>query len=269
MTLYPGDNPRLEGVGVATGSSTGTTVIASATAHVKGAWTQLSASLPFDAAGLSLVGGSGDQFSGVHMLLDIGVGAAGSEVVLVPNIYILNGIGLSLDLPLRLAKGARLAARVQASTVSAELYMAAMLRGRGEWGRPGLLQAVGNADTASSRVTQLTDPGAANTKGAWLQLNGSLPFTVKEVRVDVGPALGAGNADTNSLVDIGLGAAAAEIAVISNIWSYARSFSSAARQGFISFPVNWAKGSRVSARFQSARGNANDRSTYAQVLMFG
>lgn len=269
MMLFPGDNPRTAAIGVATGSSTGTNITASASVNTKGSWTELTSSLPFDIAGMSLIGGSSNQFSGVHMLVDIGIGAAGSEAAAMSNIYIPDGRGIGIDLPLALPKTTRVTARIQATVASAVLQLGAVLWARGEWSNPGYTNYAWNADETVSRALQLTDPGAANVKGAWTGLIPSLPFAGKRALILATPSGSGMNADTKSLVDIGIGALGSEVVAIPNIWVYGRSFSAVARQGWISMPVNWARGSRISARFQSANGNSADRGTRCQVLVFG
>lgn len=71
------------------GSSRGATVDPGGTANTKGAWAELSASCPANIEAIfGVVGHGGDVARTVSgaMLLDIGIGAASSEFVMVPNI---------------------------------------------------------------------------------------------------------------------------------------------------------------------------------------
>jgi len=85
-----GPHSRMISMGAATASTTGVDVNAGATANTKGAWSELVASTSADFA--SLVVSMGSNKNGVPaialFLFDIGVGAAGSEKVIVPNFCI-------------------------------------------------------------------------------------------------------------------------------------------------------------------------------------
>ncbi len=118
--------PTEETGGAVTGSSTATTITASGTANVMGSWTQLIASTSKRAVAIiiSLAWGSG-----VDMLVDIGTGGSGSEVVLLP--YLLhagNGPRLThYTFMIEIPSGTRIAARCQSPTASAtdkaEIYL--------------------------------------------------------------------------------------------------------------------------------------------------
>lgn len=99
------------------------TVTANASAHTKGAWTELIASTAFDVDALDIDVGNVSA-SGVNTatLLDIGVGAAASETVIIPDVAvggalfgdtIANRVGISFRVPIRIPKGSRVSARIQ------------------------------------------------------------------------------------------------------------------------------------------------------------
>ena len=109
---------------VSTGNANPT---ASATLHTKGAWTQMTASLATESALLVMnfreLGVANTETS---MLIDIGVGASGSETVIVPDLAIggaqaggNNGTAqLCVWIPVRIASGTRVAIRCQAAIAS-------------------------------------------------------------------------------------------------------------------------------------------------------
>ena len=71
-------------------SSRGVTIDPGATANTKGPWTQLIASTPYPLDSLLFYGGRAGDVSRTNAataLIDIGVGEAGSEYVLVPDIF--------------------------------------------------------------------------------------------------------------------------------------------------------------------------------------
>jgi hypothetical protein len=99
------------------GTSRGTTVT-SGSANVKGAWAQLTAAADFTTkwlmAAYSVGGGAR------NIALDIGVGAGGSEVVVVPDLYSAMGNlgGVWGPFPMSIVGGKRVSARFASSTAS-------------------------------------------------------------------------------------------------------------------------------------------------------
>jgi len=96
--------------------ASGVTVQSGYPAHTKGAWVELIASTSKKAIGIAA------SFSCIEnpyrYLADVGIGAAGSETVLIPNIY-LNIVGITcvgttmIFLPCSLPAGTRLSMRFQ------------------------------------------------------------------------------------------------------------------------------------------------------------
>ena len=98
------------------------TPTASATPHTKGAWSQLTASTSAD-AGLLLIRAEAVATTATEtsMLLDVGIGAAGSETPIMENLAIGGAssasglaLGVIMPLPVRIASGSRLSCRIQA-----------------------------------------------------------------------------------------------------------------------------------------------------------
>jgi hypothetical protein len=114
--------------GVNAASTTGTTVDAGATLNTKGAWTQIASSTSRNIRSLSVaIGDRGDTVRAYKSyLLDIGIGPALSEQVVIADLYFNahggnNCImpGFFSALPVSIPAGTRLAARMQASTTDA------------------------------------------------------------------------------------------------------------------------------------------------------
>jgi len=136
IILFDGDFTQsmasaVDSIGFVSGSTTGTAVTPNATAHTKGAYAQLTASTAADYAGFIMAvdeGGSTTDHP-VDQLWDIAIGTQGSEVVILPNFYMLNsGIsGFYIGgqnptatpfLPIRIPAGTRIAARMQTGQAS-------------------------------------------------------------------------------------------------------------------------------------------------------
>jgi hypothetical protein len=106
--------------------------------------------------------------------------------------------------------------------------------------------AVIGADTATSGGTQLTAPGATNTKGAYLEISSSTPAAANALLVEVIGFAAAGDI----LLDIATGAASSEVDLVSNIHFHADS-ATATKSTFFYLPVSIAAGTRVACRYQA------------------
>lgn len=213
---------QFEAIGKDTASSTSIRVAAGA-ANVKGAWVQLVAASARDAHSVVLEIGLDSGTSGIPgFLIDIGIGASGSEQIIVPNLFydqraeFSEAVLCMFRLPLKVPAGSRLAARVQCVTASATFRVSAQLvSGEPSEDSVSRVYAYG-VDTATSRGTEI-DPGATvDTKGAWVQLVAS-----SDELSGLFITLGHGPVDTTTgcryLIDIGVGAAASEQVIVSNI----------------------------------------------------
>lgn len=92
----------------------------------KGSWAEAIPSLDADTFGLLIcINGNNVSAGSRNSVVDIGIGAAGSEVVLVPDLiggnamtYIQNGGGLWYFFPVRIPAGTRVAVRAQGTVVT-------------------------------------------------------------------------------------------------------------------------------------------------------
>jgi hypothetical protein len=110
-------------MGAVPADSGGTEIDPGGTANVKGAWTQITASTAADLAALVMAVGHRGNGALRHeqLLFDVGVGAAGSEQVLVPDWVVSVSLSETLTppwtpvLPVSVPAGSRLAVRSQCS----------------------------------------------------------------------------------------------------------------------------------------------------------
>lgn len=163
--------------------ATYTTVPTSASAHTKGAITELVASTPADAHAIMLqVGGTFTTGSANGALMDVMIGGAGAETVLVGNLGVgnLNAVGTYgeaggiLFLPVEVPASSRLSCRWQsahASATDASVGVALLDwdTTNSNWTPPSTLTAL-NADTAA---TTATGGGGWSTGTAWTQISAS------------------------------------------------------------------------------------------------
>lgn len=258
-----------------------TTVTASATIHTKGAWTELIASTPHDGAALWL------YFTDVYtsgvatdQLCDIGVGAAGAEIVVIPNILIGYAINIKYMFPLTLPAGTRLVARTQAliSSDTMRVYPR-IISVTSPWG--GALPQIGSytaygADLSLSSGVSVPPGASADTWGAWTQITAATAAPHR--LIVVGQTLPAGTtaalATADGVVQTGVGASGSEQS-LSGTASRAYSYISTSERvtSTYSFWLNLfdipeyriPSGSRLSARNQSEKSPADNRA----VILYG
>lgn len=192
-----------------------TTVTADTTSHTKGAWTEIvpAAAYSFD-VGMVVVRIQNVSASATNtaMLIDIGVGAASSEQVLLPNI-LAGGNGSSpYWFPIFVPGGTRISARCQAAvaggdtaSVNVDLY-----GGPGVASHPLVYYAAENcgADTATS-------DGVTLTVGSWVQLKSATDYdAVAAVPMF---AVGGTVAGANNTINVGIGASSSEQVLIDKV----------------------------------------------------
>ncbi len=100
----------------------GPTVTASGTTHTKGNYVQLEAATTYDWYGFWLMcSGSSASANATNQLLDLAIGAAASEQIILPDFmsgWHINQIPTPYFIPIYIPRGTRIAARVQAQIAS-------------------------------------------------------------------------------------------------------------------------------------------------------
>jgi hypothetical protein len=239
---------------------------ASATPNTPGAWVQyiannqVSASDTIAAIHILAIGNNQSVAADNSMLLDIGKGAAGSEVIVAENIAVggaLNSasFGPLLTVPVQIEGATRVACRVRAATGSRVLTMQAIWAS----GSPASAPFADRLPTAVDVIGTSTATSAGTTmtgaSGTWTQLTAS---TTKDYQSLVLLPSGPANTSTTGAsfrLDLGLGAAGSEVAVAyfwgllnvnSGVGHLVQSVQTAAYGGFI--PA----GTRISVRHNLA-----------------
>lgn len=176
----------------------GVSVTAHASANTKGAWSQLVAALGHDVEGFMLRIDNGNDALTTAFLLDLGVGAAGSEQVLVPDImaYFTAPTGGSIFFivgrtaaffPVSIPKGTRVSMRCQASTGSRVLAVSVLWVTAGFRGGRGLGRATAyGVTTSTSKGTSMTIP--ASGTGSWVQLVASTTYPSRALAIFLCPS---------------------------------------------------------------------------------
>lgn len=249
---------RYGAVGVVTsGNSSGTIVTAATTANTKvgAAWAALlpnPTDTPGDGIALTMFATSATV---ITRLVDIGIGASGSEKIIIPDLLYSNGIADTPSIvyfPIRIPLGVRLAARMQASSGASAIIISAIVHS-GVWSGPvPRSYAVGYGATPASSRGISVDPGATlNTKPAtWTTIAAATTEAARGLVIGIGNQINLTRSATTWLLDIGIGAAGSERALIPN-YMIRSNLSEMVEPNFSPFfPVNIPAGSRISARCQ-------------------
>jgi hypothetical protein len=250
-------------------STTVALVTASATVNTKGAWTDLVTTTPstFTAILLSVSTGASNQ----HALMDIGVGASGSEEIIVPDLLFAQPIRVVAPtiIPVHVPAGSRIAIRVSSRTASGTLSV--MMHGIA--GNSVLPPPVSTVDaygiSASPVGGTLIDAGAtANTKGAWTQISAATSRHIRSLMIAVTRA---DNTTTPggslaNFMDVGVGASGSEQALITNV----RYVTSVATPSLFPamlppIPCSIPAGSRLAVRLQSSFATTPDRTCHCAL----
>ena len=255
---------QFEGIGKNLAGSVSVSVTAGV-ANVKGAWLELVAASARHAHSIVLEIGTPTLASPLGFLIDIGIGASGSEQIIVPNLFYdqrtdnSESVIYVLRLPFNIPEGSRVAARVQCGTASrVQRISAQLVSGVVSEDGIGRVYAYG-VNTATSRGTQV-DPGAtAHTKGAWSQIVASSD-ELDGLFMALGHGPVSSTLNSGNLVDIGIGAAGSELVIVPNIFvGNSQSGDSLLPAVTDLFRVKIPVGSRLAVRAQSTNNSATER----------
>jgi hypothetical protein len=253
-----------------TAGPTAVTVTASGSTNTKGiyATAMASATATSNFLALSLI------FAGsvARYLLDVAIGAAASEVVVIPNLVLdrtsaTNGFGDNqmIVFPLAVASGARIACRVASSAGSATQAVVVTIAASGDVVGIGSFVNYGATTADSGGIA--VDPGAViDTKGAYSQLTASTSAVAQWMHITVTqsgnttPAVGAFWS-----IDIATGAAASEVVLIPSLIVGANASQQVPKSlgGFLTYI---ATSTRIAARASCSNNDATDRLIDVAIL---
>ena len=245
-------------------STTLLTTVTAGGANTKGAWSEI-VSGSNNINGGSLIAQFGKQSAAKEYLCDVGIGDAGNEVVIIPNILLgvirVNSIFL-FKFPISIPKGQRIAVRCQCGTAAATITAGVTLISSGFLPSTEFSKVTTYGAIEASTLGTLVDPGtSANTKGSFSQLTSSTNGSIKNLILIPGANNYTGHTEGTWMVDIAIGAAGSEKVIIPNLLF---SFPIASGAGptplfWGPFPVNIPDSTRLAVRAQSTIASAVER----------
>jgi hypothetical protein len=187
-------------------------------------------------------------------LTDLGIGGAGAETVLIPDMMsatvIIGSAGIFSPLmintiPLVVPAGTRIAARGQSQVGSLASYVSVIGFSGGFPNVPpvGRVATLG-VNTGTTRGIGLTAAGTANVKGSYVELTASLAFDARYLITM------AARQATNFCVDVAAGGAGSETVILPDI------IANPYMQTICVWPVAIPAGTRLAARCSATVGGA-------------
>jgi hypothetical protein len=187
------------------------------------------------------------------LLLDIAIGGAGSETVIVSNIlYSLNTLAkpTTYVFPIAIPEGTSIRARCQASAGSTgvEIFLKGYRGAFPGFAGFGRVETWG-ADTSDSGGTTVDSGGSIGVKGAYAQLIAATAFDTKWLTVALGNRANTARTTMVGDVDIAIGPGGSEQVIIPDLRYYAHATDDYLQPGaYYAIPMTIPAGSRVAAR---------------------
>jgi hypothetical protein len=194
------------------------TIATGSPANTKGSWVTLVSGTTKTGSWVNLISRRGSSFTDTATIMDIAIGGAGSETIVVPDLMIGFRTLKGLTFPLHVPAGATVRARLASAQASAggATYSLDVYGGEPDVGLsvPGRITAYGTVP-ASSGGTTITPSATANTKSSWTQLTAATTAPIHALMVLV---QGVSDTMTGSYykVDIAVGGSGSETIVIAD-----------------------------------------------------
>ena len=192
------------------------------TANAVGAWTELlaaSATASTDTIAmlfLSNIAGSALTSADNSTLIDIGVGASGSESAIISDVAI-GGLStqaaLLLALPVRIAGNTRIAFRSRCATLSRGNQRSVAFHA---FSSPFADRIPTSLDTLGSSQATSSGTAMSGASGSWVQITAATTRDYQAlILIPSGAANFTGGSTTTNRLDLGIGAAGSEVAISS------------------------------------------------------
>ena len=229
------------------------------TANTKGAWVELIASTTGDTHKI-LTNFKADTY---QIIIDIGIGAASSEVIIVPDLLTSGRESQEAgfySLPVFIPDGSRVAVRTQSGGSAGDGPVGSFVCIGGGFNSeltPILYDNYG-LNLGTTRGVDIDPGGVVHTKGAWFELSSSLTYNMSGGFLRLGNTRNSSRQTYNFLIDVGIGAAASEVVIISNT-AMRTTTGETLTPAWVPIPVNIVAGTRVAIRAQCSGIDGSDR----------
>lgn len=233
-------------------------------ANTKGSWQEMIPSTYFDAAGMFAILSYAD-FT-YDYLVDIGIGSAGNEQVIVPNMmkggtmYSSRFNENPINIPMFIPASSRISFRCQCSTGSKPIRLQVVLYAFS--GTPFFIGRVKDygTNTGDSGGTSVDPGGSANTFGNYSEITASTDFDARGFWIGFGNKANAARTTADWRVNIAIGGSGNEQIIIPNYHICAQASGCSLSQ--VNTPIFWfpiPAGTRIAANAMCDITDATDR----------
>lgn len=248
--------PKVESWGVNSSGASGGTTVSATTAGVYGSWVQLTAASGVAATHLIIV--IADPNGGNEIDVDIGIGAAGSEVVVAQSLFLradgyVRNNGMTYSVPIQIPINSRVSARMLGSAASRSCQVSVRaIAGPSAHASFSKMENLGGTYFNTAGYT-------ANVKGAWNVLSASVPNDVKALHLTWGLIDFVSGQTSAALIDFGIGASGSETILVPDLHVTAHDLSGASHNTFQNafFPSGLPAGTRLAFRAQVSAGSSS------------
>lgn len=249
--------------------SYGYAAISAGSANTKTGWTELiSAANNVHGFNCLLVEPATGHGS-VRMALDIGIGASGSEQILIPDIFWLfnNYPTPVVPYPIHVPAGQAVSARMQGHTTPAQArILVAGLAGPFVAGSPCHRCVTYGVTTSGATTGTVVDAGGtAHTKSSWTEITSATTAPAKYVLVWFSRQSTSAQSAGDWSFDIAVGGSGSEQIILPDLWVGTGASADLRPMCVGPLPVDLPEGVRLSARCQSSLTSATHRAPYVFV----
>lgn len=246
------------------------TAIGTTTANTKSAWVVLIASTTIPCSFLMLIATLGN--TNQSFLIDIAIGATGSEKIIINNLLVSFGnasepLPCYFAIPLSLPVGVQISARAQSSGTTNEVRLCAYIMSE-QFTAPSAFNKVltYGANIADSGGTSI-DPGAtANAKGSWVELVSSCD-ALSGIVMAVGGQANGSRSFTFWMIDIGIGGEGSEVIIVPDLFVMSVIYNALMPIYSPFIPLRIKSGTRIVARAQCYSNSSPNR--LIDVALYG
>jgi hypothetical protein len=249
---------RYDSFGVVSGTTSATSLTSSGSANTKGSYVTLATSTTFDATEIQIIlSGQESSTSTSDNLVDVAIGASGSEQILFADLYVEAFVGFNriYTFPCNIPAGSRISARAQSTVTTSTPTATILLSNRKLYGEDAVVTTYG-AVTGTTKGTAVTASVSANTKGSYTQIVSSTSRPIKSFYW-----CACNNGTTRSsvfsnLCDLAIGASGSETILIPDFHISLPS-KNVAMPELTKFDIDIPSGARIAIRSAASTGSVS------------
>jgi hypothetical protein len=255
------DGQRYTAPGVATTMAGGLGNVQLTAPDTWSSWVQLTAATDHPAGWVTVFVMSN---SVARWLVDIAVGSAGNEQVIIPSLHWgLNagGAPYTYSFPLSIPAGSRISARARYNpgTGNKQIWVGVHLGGPTLLAGPLTSVTAYGPETTTNGLVSVDCGATANTKSGWVEITAATARASRWAVIGMGGDIANYAANDRYAVDIGIGAAGSETVIVPDLPFAATGVIEGPAPRTVGFPLSIPAGVRVAVQAQCTTTTTPDR----------